>query len=156
MRRLIALAILGIFFLGTGSTQAATVNSSIALSVNVLPSCTVSSSAVAFGDYTPLTSASRQGTLTVNCSSGTIYAVALNEGGAGDGTSRHMVRADGATIAYDLYSDSAHTQRWGSGANSQAGTGSGADKTMTVYAAIPPSAAPAGNYSDNVTVMVSY
>lgn len=136
--------------------SAAIATSTIAISATVLPSCTVSSSPVAFGAYTPNTMASRQGLLTVRCTLGAAYSVALDEGAAGDGGSRHMVRSDGAKLPYDLYRDSAHQQRWGSGSASRAGTGSGSDEAMTLYAAIPPNTAQPGDYSDNVTVMVSY
>ena len=156
MRSKLAWAIVGLMWVLTGPLHAETATAKFVVSANVIPSCTVSSDAISFGTYVPNTLASREGAMTVNCTAGTAYAITLDQGGAGDDASRRMVRSDGATLPYDLYRDGAHQQRWGSGANARAGTGSGAEETLTMYAAIPATAAPPGNYSDNITILVTY
>lgn len=136
--------------------HAASVSGSINVSVTVLPGCTISTSPLAFGGYVPLTSASAQSSMTLNCSAGAAYAVSLDEGTQGDGSTRRMTRADGATLPYDIYRDSAHLQRWGAGSTALAGTGSGRDTTVPLYAAIRPNPAQAGNYTDHVVVLITY
>ena len=120
-----------IMFLGfSAPVHAGSVNGAINVSLTVLPGCTVSTNSLAFGGYVPLTSASAQATMTMNCSAGAAYAISLDEGLQGDGSTRRMTRADGATLPYDIYRDSAHRQRWGAGSAAQAGTGSGSDTTL--------------------------
>ena len=138
------------------SAATATATATIAISASVLPVCTVSGGAIAFGAYAPSTAIAREGAVTLTCSEGVSYAVALDEGVQGDGTTRRMARGDGATLAYDLYRDAGHHQRWGSGGSAATGTGSGGTQTLPVYAAIAPSAALAGNYTDSVTILVTY
>jgi spore coat protein U-like protein len=128
----------------------------IAVSVSVLPACAVSGAPVAFGTYVPMSTANQNSNVSLTCSPGVNYAVALDEGTQGDGSTRRMARGDGATIAYDLYRDAAHQQRWASGGAAATGTGSGGVQSFPVYARILPTSAPAGTYSDNVTIVVSY
>ena len=64
-------------------------------------------------------------------------------------------------ITYELYRDAARTQRWGNtpGTDTSDGTGAGESSplTQTVYGRVPPQAtAPAGAYTDIVTVTLTY
>lgn len=147
---------LGLLCAASAPALAETATATISVTTSVLPACSVSGAAVAFGTYVPMSIASQQANVTLNCSTGVDYAVALDEGGQGDGSTRRMARGDGATIAYDLYRDAAHQQRWASGSAGATGTGSGSAQSFPVYARILPTSAPAGTYSDNVTILVTY
>ena len=128
--------------------------------VNVQSSCSVTTSAVAFGSRSSLaTQVDATGTVTVACGSGTSYSVAL-DGGANGGTSATTRKmASGANrIAYGLFRDAARTAGWYSDASSLAsGTGTGSAQTLTVYGRVGAQPTPTpGPYSDSVVVTVSY
>jgi spore coat protein U-like protein len=133
--------------------SAETAGASLNVSATVAGRCSVAAGALAFGTYAPGTNASQSSDLTVNCTQGTAYAVALGEGQAG---ARQMSGPNGATLPYDIYRDAARSQRWGSGAEAVPGSGSGADQTLRLYAAIASADAPSGDYNDTVTVSVTY
>src|ERR1017187_3592985 len=119
--------------------------------------CSVSASGIAFGNYTATSLINITGTVTVTCSSGTVYHVALNAGLATGATitSRSMVGPASALLGYKLFSDSGRTTNWGntSGTGYVSGTGTGIAQTLTIYAQIPASefVAP-GSYTDTITV----
>ena len=138
--------------------QAATF--SFVVQANIQPTCSVTTSAVAFGSRSSLAAqVDATGTVTVTCGSGTSYTVAL-DGGANGGTSaitRKM--ASGANrITYGLFRDAARTAGWYSDASSVAsGTGNGSAQVLTVYGRVGGQPTPApGTYSDSVVVTVSY
>src|SRR5699024_8896970 len=90
--------------------------------------------------------------ITVKCSNNTAYDIGLTGSGA---------MANGSdTIAYQLFSDTGHSTTWGDtiGTDTVQDTGNGLDQIHTVYGLVPsiPATVPAGNYSDNVTVTVTY
>ena len=151
-----AALIAGMLLAWSASASAENATATVAVSVSVLPACAVSGAPVAFGTYVPMSTASQHSNVTLTCSTGVGYAVALDEGTQGDGSTRRMARGDGPTIAYDLYRDAAHQQRWASGAAGATGTGSGGAQSFPVYGRILPTSAPAGTYSDNVTITVTY
>ncbi len=144
MRRL---ALMSLFLLACGALPAAAAT------------CTVSATAVAFGNYTGAI-VDVTGTITVNCSRGAAYDVGLNAGTATGATitNRSMTGPAGALLGYGLYSNSTHTTNWGNTAatNWVTGTGSGANQVITVYAQLPAGryVAP-GSYTDTITVTVS-
>jgi spore coat protein U-like protein len=128
-------------------------------------SCTVSSSGVKFGSFSPLTLASvdSTGSITVNCTDVSLYSVALSTGN-GTYSQRRMVSGDNY-LAYNLYRDAACQQVWGDGISDSSFTvtltnpSNGHNNVHTVYGRIPLSiqrAAHAGIYSDTITVTVSY
>jgi len=139
---------------------AATATGSLAISANVLASCTVVGSAIAFGAYTQAV-VNQTGSITVLCTNGTAYNVGL-DAGTGTGstvTTRKMSATGGGSLNYSLYRDSGRTNNWGTtiGTDTQTGTGSGLLQTLTVYGQIPASQTPlAGAYSDTVTVTLTY
>jgi len=64
-------------------------------------------------------------------------------------------------IPYELYRDAARSPRWGNTikTHTQAGTGTGAAQSLTVYGRAPPTtgAIPAqGSYNDVITVTITY
>jgi spore coat protein U-like protein len=128
-------------------------------------SCTVSTSGVNFGSFSPLTLASvdSTGSITVNCTDISSYSVALSTGN-GTYSQRRMVSGEN-NLFYNLYRDAACQQVWGDGISSSSYTviltnpTNGHDNVHTVYGRIPLSIqrdAHVGIYSDTITVTVSY
>ena len=155
--------------LATGMAQpalAGTQTTTMGVTATVSDDCTVTATSVAFGGVNlSLPSApTATGGITVRCTAGTPWTVTANAG-SGPGatvTLRKMTLASDPTkqLNYALYTDSGYLAVWGDGAtgNSITGMGTGANDTRTVYARIPTgqSSAPQGNYSDAVTVTVTY
>ena len=135
--------------------------------------CTVSSSAAAFGIYAPApgagTAVSTTATVTVVCNPGLItlnesYTIALSIGGGSSFALRSM---GGPTprLRYQLYRDSADTQVWGDGS---AGTYTVTDgytlglifpvtKTYTAYGVIAANTlAAVGTYTDTIILTLTY
>jgi spore coat protein U-like protein len=98
--------------------------------------------------------------LKIQCTDTTAYSVALDKGTSAGGTisQRKLINA-GATINYNLYTDSPGGTLWGDGTTGVpvSATGNGDEQTITVYGRIPPqtTAAP-GTYTDTVTFIVTY
>jgi spore coat protein U-like protein len=171
-----------IAFLTTGAVlgaasgaSAATATSTFTVSANVLKTCSVSATNLAFGNYTPgsgaLTSTS---TVSVLCTNGTAFTAALNAGSSTGGTVAQRLLAESGgpgTLQYNLYTTAAHNTVWGDGTGSsatEAGTGAGMAaanaQSLTVYGQLPDNAtnqaAPVTGatttYSDTITVTVTY
>lgn len=122
--------------------------------------CTVTATSLEFGTIDPLMARDTISTasITVTCPSLTSYAIALSAG-AGSYAQRDLI--DGAaTLAYNLYADSADTQIWGDGTggsvvvNASAGT---PGTSTQVYGRVPYQlAAVPGTYSDSIVVTITY
>ena len=127
-------------------------------------SCTVSSSGVSFGSFSPLTLAyvDSTGSITVNCTDVSSYSISLSTG-SGTYSQRRMV-SGGYSLYYNLYRDAAYLQIWGDGVAgsytvSLSNPVNGQNNLHTIYGRIPVStqrAAHVGIYSDIITVTVSY
>lgn len=103
----------------------------------------------------------QQSAISVQCTNGTPYNVGLNFGtGAGGSiTNRFMTGPAGATVAYNLYRDTARTLPWGNtvGTNTLAATGNGGVQTVPVFGRVAPQTTPApGVYTDTVTITVTF
>ena len=125
----------------------------------VAPTCTISGSALSFGNYDPNagTPLAGQTTLSLTCTKNTGYSVALTS--ANGATFGMKNGAD--TLNYVLYSDLAHTSVW-DGARPVAGTASSrASIALDVYGLVPinqdvPAGAGGLTYSDTVTATVTF
>ncbi len=97
--------------------------------------------------------------LSLTCTKGAAYDIGLLPSG-GDSTGSGTMTSGSNSIAYTLWQDSgASTTKWGNtiGSNTLHGTGDGTAHTIPVYAKVASiSTAPAGTYSDTVTVTVTY
>ncbi len=136
---------------------AASGTSSFDVSIQVLATCSISASNMTFSNITTGTTSNTDATssLTVNCSNGTPYTIALGNGNNYSGGRR---MTNGTTnINYYLYSDSGRSTQWNS-ASTQTGTGSGSDQSFNIYGRIPPgqSAPFTGAYSDTIIATVTY
>lgn len=125
--------------------------------------CSVNSTPVAFGTYSPFDVAPTDtaGTLRVSCDTATVgYTLLLAPGGAGSYAPRKL--AGGAyTLAYNLYADALRSLVWGDGGGGTA-TVSGAFALPgaidhTVYGRLPARQnVGAGAYIDTITVTLNF
>ncbi len=144
------------------AAHAATATGTLNLSITITASCSVvSATAVNFGSVASIPgNIDQTSTLTVNCSSTTPYTVSLGVGGGSGATTAVRKMTNGANVVnYSLYQDVGRTTLWGSviGTDTVAGTGSGANQTLTIYARTPTQVVPPpGVYTDAVTVTITY
>ena len=134
----------------------------MAVSVEITPNCTVAAAPLAFGTVTAAAAPSREASASIEiaCGPEVSFTVALDDGqNPGSGTRRVLDPATGQYLAYDIFADAAHSQRWGaSGTDSVAGVTSPSGTTMLkAYGVIGSgtSASP-GSYGDLVTVTASF
>lgn len=148
--------------------QAGTTTSTLSVSATVSGICTVSTTAVNFGDVTGLTDVLANGDVTVNCASGFPYNITLDAGLHYDGFMRTI--SNGTDTRHYALSSAFNPNpidtesQWGDMGYADtffgfgvADTGSGAAQAHTVYGWLEPGVAlPSGAYSDIVTVTVYY
>ncbi|MCA0401383.1 MAG: spore coat U domain-containing protein [Proteobacteria bacterium] len=145
-----------------GNAHAATATGNLNVSITITASCSVvSATNLDFGSTSTIgANIDQTSTLTVNCTNSTPYTVALSAGGgAGATVASRKLTSGGNTLNYSLYRDAARTQLWGvtTGTDTAAGTGTGANQTMTIYGRVPSQASPVpGAYTDTVTVTITY
>jgi spore coat protein U-like protein len=146
--------------LGVLSTLALGLLSGQAQAATASTTFSVTATNLAFGSYTgALTNATS--TISVTCTKSTTYNVGLDAGTSTGATvtTRKMTGPAGATLAYALYQDSAHTINWGNTVSTDtvSGTGNGSAQTLTVYGEVPAgqSVTP-GAYTDTITATITY
>ncbi|HOV03956.1 MAG TPA: spore coat U domain-containing protein [Kaistiaceae bacterium] len=148
--------------LATGAVAQTVATGTFNVRMKVLDECSVKSTeTLDFGDHGVWSSnVDSQASLVVACTNGTPFSIGLDKGLNGSSvTDRQMAGDRGGNIAYGLFRDASRAQPWGDdGANTVAGTGTGVDQTLTIYGRVPPpsGAVIAGNYSDTITVAVTY
>ncbi len=143
---------------------AATTSTTLNVSATVTSNCTVSSSALAFGNVDPLSGSDvdSSGGITVTCTNGTAWSAAAGVGGGtGASFADRFMNSGGNLLAYNLYTDAARSSVWGDGTGSTAtisDTGSGVAQAVTVYGRVASGQAtvPPGAYADTVSVTVTY
>ena len=141
---------------------ASSASATMAVSIEVVPNCTVAAEPLAFGAVTADAAPSTETTAAIDvaCGPGTPFSVALDDGqNAGDGARRALDPATGQYLAYEIYVDPAHAQRWGGfGADAVSGETSASGTTqLTAYGEIAGAGeVAAGSYSDLVTVSVDF
>lgn len=157
----------GVLLALAGSANAATKTDTFKVNANVQANCIVSATNLNFGNYRGV--AARDGTsdVVVRCTKDAGYTLALSAGSSTDYAARTMSdTVSGGTLEYNLYTDVTYADIWGNGTDSSTVTGtgdgmaSGSAITHTVYGLLPDNAnnqaAPAGSYSDTITVTVEY
>jgi spore coat protein U domain-containing protein, fimbrial subunit CupE1/2/3/6 len=142
--------------------QTATANLNVSATVN--SSCTITTTAVAFGVYDPIvTNASAPldatGTVVVTCTKGAGSRIDLNTGSNASGSVRRMA-GGGDFLTYELYQDTTHTTVWGSGAGAGlaiVAAPSRAPRTFTVYGRVTGGQdVSANSYADSVTATINF
>jgi spore coat protein U-like protein len=143
MRRLTFAALVLLFFVGRASAT---------------NSCSAFASGVSFGSYFGSV-VNITGTVTVTCTSGQAYDIALNAGLASGATITSRSMQNGAALlGYKLFSNSGRTTNWGDSSSTGwvAGTGNGSAQQYTIYAQIPAGETGALQaYTDTITASVS-
>ena len=150
-----------------GIASSATTTTTFAVTATVQATCSATATALAFGAYTSGGGAiANNSTISVKCTKNTPYTIALNGGATAGGAVAQRLMASGAnTLQYNLFTTAAFGQIFGDGSGTSktvAGTGAGIGSatTVTVFGQLPDSAANQaaipGNYTDTITVTVTY
>lgn len=145
-------------------SHGATATTTFNVTASIVDACAVQASDLAFGVYSPSSSTALDSTTAVSvyCTVGTNYSLALNVGtGGGTYVSRKMT--SGANqLFYNLYTTTARSTVWGDGTASTGtvgGTGIGllTAATHTIYGRMSINQdSPPGSYSSTVTVTLSF
>ena len=149
---------------------AAIKNADLPVTANVVSNCTITTVAVAFGNYdtlvanatTPAGDVSANGSVDVACTKGaTGLRIDLDNGGGGVG-GRRMTGPGADVLTYDLYTDAILATRWGTGAGAGGGLAiadapSKAVRSFPVYGLLPGAQdVTAGAYADTVIATINY
>jgi spore coat protein U-like protein len=153
----------GAAILAVPAAIAATTTTTFNVTANVVATCAVTATNLAFGNYDAASGTPTDATSTVNvtCTNNHGYTVDLNAGTGSGATVAVRRMTNGAnTLDYSMFTDAARSTVWGDGTlstSTQAGTGNGAAQALTVYGRIPTGQfVTAGAYSDTVTATVTY
>jgi spore coat protein U-like protein len=144
------------------AAYSATKTATFLVTATIQSSCDIAATTLNFGNTlgTLQANVDAQSTITVTCTSGTVFKVGLNEGDATGTTLANRKLASGpATIVYQLYRNAARDLPWETitTTNTQGGTGTGVAQTLIVYGRVLPQPAPQpGTYTSNVTATVEY
>lgn len=146
----------------TGGSQNGNGNFAFTASASVSGHCnpTFAVTDIDFGTHGLLTAPiDNIATVSPQCTNTTPYQIGLDNGQHASGSTRRMRSAAGQFVRYELYRNNARTQRWGStaGSDTVGQTGSGLPQGTSIYGRVPAqTSAPAGSYSDTVTVTITY
>ncbi|WP_244814067.1 spore coat U domain-containing protein [Caballeronia sp. Lep1P3] len=158
-----AAAVMAAAIVVSPSSFAGSKTASFQVSLTIQNDCQISANPLSFGTTGVLANNIDQSTnLSVTCTTGTPYTVALDAGTVSGSTIAQRKMANTAAtgqVQYNLYLDAARTQVWGNtiGTNTASGTGNGAAQTLTVYGRVPTQATPvADNYLSTVTATVAF
>ena len=153
--------------MSAGIADSATTTTTFAVTATLQATCSASATALAFPAYTPGGGAVvGTNTISVKCTKNSPYTISLNGGATAGGTVAQRLMASGTnTLQYNLYTTVAHTIVFGDGSGTSQtvpGTGSGVAtaNAVTVFGQLPDNAtnqaAIPANYTDTITVTVSY
>lgn len=121
MKKVLALVIA----LAAGNAFGATAQSTFTVTATVKPSCTIATNTLNFAgttEYDPfattdLTVTNANG-VQLTCSKGTVYTVTLGTGNGASYAPRKMAGPGGASLNYNIYTDSGLGTVWGDGSGS--------------------------------------
>lgn len=152
-----------------GGAEAGTATSNLNVTATVSANCTVTTNAVAFGAYDPVSANASSalngtGAVIVTCTSGSLAAIALGQGAnAAAGSTdvdpaRRMKDATTNYLSYELFTDAARTLEWGNTPLTDVDhIGTGTQTSITVYGRVPAAQnVPAGSYTDTVVATVTF
>jgi spore coat protein U-like protein len=165
MKKILLILIFLVTLIGlSANSYAGTVTTTFDVNVNVVPACSVTATGINFPDYDGSSTVDANGDVTVTCSLGIPYNIALDAGLHVDGLGRRQMSDGINTLIYALFKPTGQ-EVWGDsdfdntypGGTSFAVTGSGAPQGHQVLGSITPgSTVPPGAYSDTITVTVHY
>jgi spore coat protein U-like protein len=150
-----------------GAANAGTTTTTFAVTATVQSTCSATATALAFPAYIPGAGAvTNNSTISVRCTKNTPFTILLNGGSTAGGTVAQRLMAFGAnTLQYQLFTSTAFTSVFGDGSGTShtvTGTGSGVGtaNAVTVAGQVLDSTANQlavpGNYTDTITVTVTY
>lgn len=146
-----------------GGADAATATANFDVTLTVQADCAIAANPLGFGTKGVLgANVDAQTTVSVTCSNTTPYQVGLNAGLGTGATVANRLMTGGktsATVAYQLYQDTARSTVWGNtqGTDTVGGTGSGAAQAINIYGRVKAQATPAPDtYKDTVTATVYF
>lgn len=134
------------------------------VSASVVGNCTITTAAVAFGNYDPVgvnaaTDLDATGSVTVTCTRGAGLSIDLGLGNNASGAARRMKDAGTNYMGYELYSNAGRTTVWGTGASGLTIVGAPniTPRVYTVYGRVAAGQDVAvGNYTDTVVASINY
>ncbi|WP_447864307.1 spore coat protein U domain-containing protein [Kluyvera sichuanensis] len=120
----------------------------------------VSVDSMEFGSKSPAEAdtlqASSTADISIQCPTGTTYAVGIGRGLHADGNARQLCH-DGECVSYGLYQDAAHAVEWSPDNPEKQYSGDGQPQNLVVYGDVPAQKWPsAGVYSDTVVITLTY
>jgi spore coat protein U-like protein len=132
--------------------------------------CAVSATGVSFGRYSPLSPRSTDdtGTIRISCGGGVgsvAYSIQLSQGIYGTAFRPRRMANGNSRLAYNLYTNAAHTTIWGDGSNGTVVVsdtlnvaGAGATREHIVYGRVPgnQTSAAVGHYDDTIMFTIIY
>lgn len=156
----VGLLLVGVATVGMPAFASTTATTNFTVTATVQATCTIAATAMTFATaYTGAANINATSTVTATCTNTTPYTIGLNAGTTTGATTTNRLLAgpSGATLKYQLYSDSGYTTYWGNATNVVSGTGNGSAQALTVYGQILSGQLPApGTYTDTVTATITY
>ncbi|QDM40361.1 spore coat U domain-containing protein [Altererythrobacter sp. TH136] len=158
---LLGLMLFGMNIAGGVSALAASnsVTATMEVSLHVTANCTVRADPLSFGSLNEADApdADASSSIEVACTESTPFMVMLDDGqNAGGGARRALDPVRGRYVSYDIYSDRAHTERWGGVGSAVLVAGTSPVTRLLAYGAVHSSEIAAGDYRDLVTLTVAY
>ena len=152
MRKL-TLGLAAVAAAASGPAFAATTSGTVDVTLNVDNACSLTTGAIDFGTVTDFAAARTANSATVlRCTPNAVAVVTVSSGNNPNGAQRRLI--SGANFIDYNITDSANTA-WPAGGVSF--TGTGADQVLGLRGVVPvQTAKPAGAYTDQVTVTVTY
>jgi spore coat protein U-like protein len=164
-KQIVAPIAAGVLLALAGAAQAATKTASFTVSASVGKNCTISAANLALGEFVGDNNLTAQSDITVRCTNGTAYSIALDDGVTGSYAGRRMVGPGGNFLVYNLYTDGTYGAVWGDDTGTTdvvggSGTGMANALTETVYGRLlavdNTAAVEAGAYSDTIVATITY
>jgi spore coat protein U-like protein len=164
-KQIVAPIAAGVLLALADAAQAATKTASFTVSATVGKNCTISAANLALGEFVGDNNLTAQSDITVRCTAGTVYSIALDDGVTGSYAGRRMVGPGGNFLVYNLYTDNTYGAVWGDDTGTTdvvggSGTGMANALTETVYgrllAADNVAAVEAGAYNDTIVATITY
>lgn len=142
-------------------TAASTSTATFTVTAEVSTSCFIQANNLNFGVYTGTAEIDQTTTLQVLCSTSTPYTIGLDQGTSAGATvtTRAMTGPGPETLGYSLHQTSSTGPNWGNTppTDTEAGVGTGAQQTFTVFGVLPAGEfVEGGNYSDTITATLEF
>src|SRR5262245_23046974 len=143
--------------------HAATATSTFQVKITITAQClAATTNDLDFGSTGFLSSnVDAQSSISVQCTNTTPYDVGFDQGVNGASVTARKLKGGPTNelISYAIYRDSSRSLNWGNtvGTDTVSATGNGSAQTIQVYGRVPPQSTPTpGNYTDTITVTVTY